>query len=129
MKIVVSTHQGVVLNNEVDYILVHNEAGEFGILKNHVPVVAVIKEGFIKVTYKDDTTYVSICGAMFEFHNNEAVVLAQEAFVASSLKMAQDGLNSQREKRIEANKKDSVDFTKKEAELREHMKNAKAGEL
>ena len=52
MKIVVSTHQGVVLNNEVDYILVHNEAGEFGILKNHVPVVAVIKEGFIKVTYK-----------------------------------------------------------------------------
>ena len=129
MKIVVSTHQGVVLNEEVDYILVHNEDGEFGILKNHVPVVAVINDGFVKVTSKDKTSYVCLCGAMFEFHENSAVVLAQEASVASELKDAKDGLNSQREKRIEANRKDNVDFTKKENELREHLKNAKAGEL
>ena len=66
---------------------------------------------------------------MFEFHENNAVVLAQEAQVASGLKDAKDGLNSQREKRIKANRKDNVDFTKKENELRQHVKNAKAGEL
>jgi F-type H+-transporting ATPase subunit epsilon len=129
MKIVVSTHQGVVFNEEVDYILIHNEDGEFGILKNHVPVVAVINDGFVKVTSKTKSYFVSLCGAMFEFHENSAVVLAQEAKVADSLKEANELLIYERNKRIESNKKESVDFTKKERELREHLKNAKAGEL
>ena len=129
MKIVISTHQGVVLNEEIDYILIHNEDGEFGILNNHIPVVAVINDGFIKVTSKEKASYAYLCGAMFEFHENNAVVLAQEAYVAETLNDAKNALYSAREKRIEANKKESVDFTKKEKELREHLKNAKAGEL
>ena len=129
MKIIVSTHQGVVLNEEVDYILVHNEDGEFGILKNHIPVVAVINDGFIKVTSKSIDSFAYLCGAMFEFHENNAVVLAQEAQVADTLHDARNALYSARNKRIEANRKESTDFTKKEKELREHLKNAKAGNL
>lgn len=129
MKIVVSTHQGVVLTEEIDYILIHNEDGEFGILKNHIPVVAVINDGFVKVTSSNKTIYTYLCGAMFEFHDNNAVVLAQEAQVASDLETAKNALYNARLKRIEINKKESVDFTKKEKELREHLTNAKAGSL
>ena len=78
MKIIVSTHQGVVLNEETEYILVHNSDGEFGILTNHIPVVTIIDNGYIKTTNKNAIKYVSLCGAIFEFHNNEAVILAQE---------------------------------------------------
>ena len=129
MKIVVSTHQGVIINEETDYILVHNEDGEFGILNNHVPVVAVIKDGYVKVTYKEKTSYIYLCGAMFEFHANNAVVLAQEAKMSNTIEDAKDALYSERNKRIEANRKDITDFTKKEKELRDHIKNANAGTL
>ena len=129
MKIIVSTHQGVVLNEETEYILVHNSDGEFGILTNHIPVVTIIDNGFIKTTNKNATKYVSLCGAIFEFHNNEAVILAQEATYADSLDKAKENLINNRNKRIEANKKDNVDFTKTENELRNHMKTAKAGKL
>ena len=129
MKIIVSTHQGVVLNEETEYILVHNSDGEFGILTNHIPVVTIIDNGFIKTTNKNATKYVSLCGAIFEFHNNEAVILAQEATYALSLEEAKEHLISNRNKRIQANKQESVDFTKTENELRNHMKTAKAGKL
>ena len=129
MKIIVSTHQGVVLNEETEYILVHNSDGEFGILTNHIPVVTIIDNGFIKTTNKNATKYVSLCGAIFEFHNNEAVILAQEATYADSLEKAKEHLISNRNKRIQANKQESVDFTKTENELRNHMKTAKAGKL
>ena len=129
MKIVISTHQGVVLNEETEYILVHNSDGEFGILNNHIPVVTIIDNGFIKTTFNNTTKYVSLCAAIFEFHNNEAVVLAQEASYANSLEQAKEQLLSNRNKRIEANKKESVDFTKTENDLRNHMKTAKAGKI
>ena len=129
MKIIVSTHQGVVLNEETEYILVHNSDGEFGILTNHIPVVTIIDNGFIKTTNQNATKYVSLCGAIFEFHNNEAVVLAQEATYSESLEEAKKILLDNRNKRIEYNKKESVDFTKTENDLRKHMKTANAGKL
>ena len=129
MKIIVSTHQGVVLNEETEYILVHNSDGEFGILTNHIPVVTIIDNGYIKTTNKNATKYVSLCGAIFEFHNNEAIILAQEATYANSLNEAKEHLIDNRNKRIEANKKESVDFTKTENELRNHMKTAKASKI
>ena len=127
MKIIVSTHQGVIINEETDYILVHNEDGEFGILNNHVPVVAVIKDGYVKITAKEKMSYIYLCGAMFEFHGNNAVVLAQEAKMSDELQDAKNALYFERNKRIEANRKDIMDFSKKEKELRDHVKNAKAG--
>lgn len=129
MKIVVSTHQGVFLKEETDYILVHNSDGEFGILQNHVPLVAIIDNGYIKISFKNNVNYVSLCGAIFEFHNNEAVVLTQEAAHASSLEEAKQLLLKNRQLRMESNKKESLDFTKTENDLKNHMKVAKAGKL
>ena len=129
MNIVVSTHQGVFLKEETEYILVHNSDGEFGILKNHVPVVAIIDNGFVKITNQNDIKFVSLCGSIFEFHNNEAVILAQEAAFASSLEEAKEILLKNRNSRIESNKKESVDFTKTENDLKNHMRTAQAGKL
>lgn len=129
MRIVVSTHQGVVIQQEVDYILVHNDDGEFGILNNHVPVVTIINDGFVKLANNGEEKFISLCGAIFEFHNNEAVILAQEASMAKSLEEAKTNMLTSRRKRIEYNKKESVDFTKTEKDLRNHMKTANAGKL
>ena len=130
MKIIVSTHQGNLYNEEVDYIVVHNSiCGEFGIMHNHVPVVAVIDEGYVKLVRGNDEYYVVVINGVLEYHDNVATVLSQEAQIGETLEYAKKYLNDIRKERLEKNRKDTTDFTQKEKELRDHLRKANAGKL
>lgn len=129
MKIVVSTHQGNLYNEEVDYVVVRNDEGEFAIMKDHIPVVAVINEGYIKLVRGQDEFYVVIISGIAEFHDNVISVLAQEAHIGKDKDSAKEHLNQIRTERLEKNRKEQVDFTQKEKELREHLRTTKAGHL
>lgn len=51
--------------------------GLFGILKNHAPMVYVLKKGKVKITKEDDKVhFIEINGGIFEVFNDELVVLA-----------------------------------------------------
>ena len=54
MKIVVSTHQGTLYNEEIDYFTVHKSDGDFGVMENHIPVIAVMDEGYVKIVRGND---------------------------------------------------------------------------
>ena len=108
MKIVVSTHQGVLYNEEIDYVVVHDQDdGEYAIMQNHIPVVSGI----------------------LEFHDNFCTVTVQEAQAGRSPESTRVHLAEIRKERLEKNRKESTDFAEKEKELREHIKKARAGEL
>lgn len=130
MKIVVSTHQGILYNEEVDYVVVHSyNDGEYGIMENHVPVVSVMDEGYVKLVRGKDEYYIVLVSGILEFHNNEVSVLVQEAHIGRDAESAKKNIESIRKERLEKNRKESVDFTQKERELREHLRNAGAGKL
>lgn len=130
MKIIVSTHQGVMYNEEVDYVVVHSDSdGEFGIMENHVPVVSVMDEGYVKLVRGKDEFYIVLVSGILEFHNNEVSVLVQEAHVGQTKESAMEHLLEIRKERLNKNRKETVDFTQKEKELREHLRNANAGNL
>lgn len=129
MRIIFSTHQGILYNEEVDYIVVHNSDGEFAILNDHIAVIAVIDEGYVKLVREQDQYYVAVMNGILEFHNNEVSVLAQEAHIGKDKESAKAHLDEFRKERLEQNRKEQVDFTQKEKELREHLRNSKAGQL
>ncbi|MDE5566641.1 MAG: ATP synthase F1 subunit epsilon [Anaeroplasmataceae bacterium] len=129
MKIIVSTHQGNLYNEEVDYVVVHNDDGEFGILSNHIPVVAVIDEGYVKIVRDKDEFYIVVVSGILEFHDNEVSVLAQEAHIGKDKLSAKAHLEEIHKERLEKNRKEQVDFTQKEKELKEHLRTTKAGQL
>lgn len=130
MRIIVSTHQGNLYNEEVDYIAIHSQTdGGFAIMENHIPVVTVIDEGYVKLVKGNDVLYVVVIGGILEFHDNQAVVLVQEAHIGKSKESAKEHLLIVRKERLEKNRQESVDFTQKEQELRQHLKNANAGNL
>lgn len=129
MKLIVSTHQGILYDAEVDYVVVHNSDGEFAILKEHVPVIAVLDEGYVKLVQNNEEHFVAITNGILEFHDNVASVLAQEAHMGKSKEEAKQQLENFRKERLNENRKEQVDFTQKEKELREHLKNSKAGQL
>ncbi|MBD5390481.1 F0F1 ATP synthase subunit epsilon [bacterium] len=129
MKLVVSTHCGVLYDAEVDYVVVHNSDGEFAILKEHIPVIAVMDEGYIKLVTNGEEHFVAITNGILEFHDNVASCLAQEAHMGTSKEEAKSQLEEFRKERLNQNRKQQVDFTQKEKELREHLRNSKAGQL
>ena len=129
MKLIVSTHQGILYNEEVDYVVVHNADGEFAILKEHIPVIAVMDEGYVKMVKATEEFYIVITNGILEFHDNVASVLAQEAHLGKDKEEAKQQLVDFRKQRLDENRKEQVDFTQKEKELREHLRNSKAGQL
>ncbi len=129
MKLIISTHQGVLYNEEVIYIVVHNQDGEFAVMNDHIPVIAVIDNGFIKLVKENESYYVAVTNGILEFHDNVASVLSQEAQIGNDKEEAKSQLEGFRKERLEKNRKEEVDFTQKEKELREHLRTSKAGQL
>ncbi|MBQ9899588.1 MAG: F0F1 ATP synthase subunit epsilon [Acholeplasmatales bacterium] len=130
MKIVISTHQGVLYNEEIDYVVVHDQDdGEYTIMQNHIPVVSVMEEGFLKLVKGSDELFIIIVSGILEFHDNYCTVTVQEAQAGRTYESTKVHLAEARKERLERNRQESTDFTEKEKELREHIKKAKAGRL
>lgn len=129
MKIVVSTHQGNLYDEEVEYIVVKNRDGEFAIMKDHVAVVCVIDEGYVKMVRDENQFYVVVCNGMLEYHDNVVSILAQEAHIGKNIDSAKAHLMDIRNERLQLNRQETTDFTQKEKELSEYMRKAKAGSL
>ena len=129
MKIIVSTHQGQMYNEEVDYVVCKSHTGEFAVMKGHTPVVSVIVDGYIKLVRGDIQMFVVCSNAVFEFNNEVVTVLAREAHIGKDVDNARELLIKVRNERLNLNKKEESDFTQKQSELNEHLKKAHAGSL
>lgn len=129
IELTVLTHQGLVVKEEVELVQVISSEYNFGILQNHIPLVTVIEDGYIKYTIGKEDRFVAVCAGIFEFSNNKANVLAQEAQYGPSIEEANSKIEALRKIIIENNRKNILDFTKKERELHEHIKNANAGKI
>ena len=130
MRIIVSTHQGTLYDDTVDYVVVHStKDGEYGIMENHVPVVSIIEEGYVKLVRDKNEFYVVIFSGILEFHDNIVTVLVQEAHIGENVEAAKKYLLEARAERLEKDRQEGADFTQKEKELRESIARSKAGQL
>ena len=130
MKFFISTHKGVLYNDEIDYFVVKNEEGEFAILKDHTPVISVISSGYVKIVRETNIEYYYvIINGLVEFNNNSATILAQEAINGETYEKARAELERVRTERIEVIKRSYIDYTKLEHELRQNINKSKAGRL
>lgn len=130
MKIIVSTHQGKLYDEEVDYVVVNNnEDGEFAIMKNHIPVVCVLRLGSVKLVAGPNHLYLAVRSGMLEFKEEVVNIIAQEAHIGRDKESALKHLIYITEERLELNRKANADFTQKEKEIIDNLRTAKAGHL
>ncbi len=129
MKFLVSTHQGKLYDEELDYVVVHTEDNEFALMKDHIPLVCVISNGYVKMVRGTDIFYLALSNGFLEYKDNVIQIIAQEAHIGVDEVSAKKHLMEVRKERIEQNKKESADFTKQESELVENLRKAKAGRL
>ena len=118
---VLSLH-GVSYSDETDFILIKGNDGELAILKNHIPIVLHIEEGFLELRLKKNKQYVYLKQALIEFKNNQLEVLSFEAQIGKSQEEARSLISKVIKEREEIAKKDNIDYFKLEKDLFEQIK-------
>lgn len=125
----VLTQQGKTLSDEIDFAVVKSQDGEIGILDNHAPIVVSVKQGHVKLERGAAVTYLVLEQAIVEFRDNVLSILALEAQIGQSLDQAKKAFDAMKKEKLELTKKENIDFSKLEKELKENIMKSKAGQL
>lgn len=75
MHLKIITHEKVVFDDDVDEIYSRGINGEFGILKNHIPFMTGLDIGVTKVVQGNDVKFFTTMGGVFQFKDEEALIL------------------------------------------------------
>lgn len=129
MKFKVLTQEGKSFIDDFEFALIKNQDGELAILKDHIPIILHINDGYIKFEKAKEELFVILEQAVLEFRDNELTALALEAQVGPTFDRAKHAFESMKKDKLEETKKENVDFSKLENDLRENIKKGKASEL
>lgn len=129
MKFEVLTQQGKTYQDEIEYVVIKNQEGELAILEDHIPIILYVLEGYLKFVQDKNVSYVVVEQAVIEFKDNLLTVLALEAQIGQTLDKANDAFNNMKKEKLELTKKENIDFSKQERDLKENIKKSKAGQI
>lgn len=115
------TPDGPVYDSEVDMIIAKTASGEIGILPGHIPMVAPLVVGAIKLKKEAKTEYVAVSSGFVEVRPEKVSILATSAEVASSIDLARAKEAMKRAEERLQSKQDSVDHSRAELALKRAM--------
>ena len=76
MFLEIVTPEKTLYSNEIKYVLVPGSKGQFGVLKNHAPLISTLDIGQVKVIEEDDTErFFDINGGVVEILKNNIIIL------------------------------------------------------
>ena len=104
MHLKIITHEKVVFDEDVDEIYSKGVNGEFGILKGHIPYMTALDIGVTKVIQGKDTRFFTTMGGVFQFKDEEALILTDCAECSREIDevRARDALERAKAKLAEA---------------------------
>ena len=82
------THDRIVFDEDVNEIYTRGVDGEFGVLENHVPLMTALDVGVTKVVKGDDTHFFTTMGGIFQFKDNNAILLTDTAETGDDIDVA-----------------------------------------
>lgn len=120
IKVNIVTPDGPVYDSEVNMIIANTATGEIGVLPGHIPMVAPLQVGAIRMKTDGKTTdIVAVSGGFLEVRPEQVTILAQAAEVASAIDVTRAKEAMKRaEERLAKVKQDDLDFKRAELSLR-----------
>ncbi|WP_342600143.1 F0F1 ATP synthase subunit epsilon [Psychrobacillus sp. FSL H8-0483] len=115
------TPDGPVYDSEVDMIIAKTASGEIGILPGHIPTVAPLVIGVVKLKIDGKTEYVAVNGGFVEVRPEKVTILTQSAEVASTIDLARAKEAMKRAEERLQTKQDSIDFNRANLALKRAM--------
>ena len=119
LKVSVVTPNGPVFESDAEMISVRAQSGELGILPGHIPMVAPLQIGALRVKTAGKTELVAISGGFVEVRPDTVTVLAQSAEHSSDIDVTRALKAKERaEARLGEHKQDEIDFKRAELALK-----------
>jgi F-type H+-transporting ATPase subunit epsilon len=117
MHLKIITHENIVFDEDVDEIYSKALNGEFGVLKDHIPFMNTLDIAVTKVVQGQKNRYFSVIGGIFQFKNNEALILTQAAEEGQNIDVVRaEEAQKRAEARLNSNQED-VDARRAEVAL------------
>lgn len=118
IKVSVVTPDGPVYEADVGMVSTKAKSGELGILPGHIPLVAPLEIGAVRLKKDGKTELIAVSGGFLEVRPDKVTVLAQAAERAEDIDVARAKAAKERaERRLQA-KQDDIDFKRAELALR-----------
>ncbi|MBR3890394.1 ATP synthase F1 subunit epsilon [bacterium] len=111
------THDRVIFDEDVNEIYTKGVDGEFGILENHVPLMTALDVGVTKVVQEDKVHMFTTMGGIFQFKDNNAILLTDVAECGSDIDVARAKSALERAEARLADKNAEIDAKRAEAAL------------
>ncbi|WP_053361058.1 F0F1 ATP synthase subunit epsilon [Bacillus sp. FJAT-27251] len=118
MKVHVVTPDGPVYDSEVEMVSTKAQTGELGIMPGHIPMVAPLQIGAVRLKKGGDTDYVAVSGGFLEVRPDTVTILAQTAEKSSEIDIERAVRAKERaEQRLQARQQENIDFKRAELAL------------
>ncbi|AJD92321.1 F0F1 ATP synthase subunit epsilon [Jeotgalibacillus haloalkalitolerans] len=115
------TPDGPVYESAVEMVSTKAQSGELGILPGHIPMVAPLEIGAVRLKKEGRTELVAVTGGFLEVRPEQVTILAQAAEPATDIDIDRAKEAKQRAERLLQAKQDNVDFKRAELALRRAM--------
>lgn len=113
------TPDGPVVDTNVELVSAKAKSGELGIMAGHVPMVAPLQIGAVRLVLGDNKSeLVAISGGFLEVRPDQVTILAQAAEKAESIDAARAKEAKVRAERLLQGKQDQVDLKRAELALK-----------
>ncbi|WP_100401485.1 F0F1 ATP synthase subunit epsilon [Bacillus sp. FJAT-42315] len=119
VKVSIVTPDGPAYESDVEMVSAKAQSGELGILPGHIPMVAPLQIGAVRLNKgagKPDL--VAISGGFLEVRPDQVTILAQAAELAENIDIARAKEAKMRAERLLSDKKENVDFKRAELALK-----------
>lgn len=121
LRVSIVTPDGPVFDGEVEMVSTKAESGELGILPGHIPMVAPLQIGAVRLNKGNETEYVAVNGGFLEVQQEKVTILAQTAELAESIDLARaEEAKKRAESRLQS-KQDDIDFKRAQLALKRAM--------
>lgn len=119
VKVSVVTPDGPVYESDVEMVSTKAASGELGILPGHIPMVAPLQIGVVRLKKGGQTEYVAVSGGLLEVRPDQVSILSPAAEVSDSIDIDRAKKAKERaEKRLSEQKQENIDFKRAELALK-----------
>ncbi|MCM3726693.1 F0F1 ATP synthase subunit epsilon [Neobacillus cucumis] len=118
IKVSVVTPDGPVYESDVEMVSTKAKSGELGILPGHIPLVAPLEIGSVRLKKDGKTEFIAVSGGFLEVRPDQVTVLAQSAEKASDIDVERALRAKERaEQRMRDQRAEHMDFRRAELAL------------
>ncbi|MBM6616742.1 F0F1 ATP synthase subunit epsilon [Bacillus suaedaesalsae] len=125
IKVSVVTPDGPVYESDVEMVSTKAKSGELGILPGHIPMVAPLAIGTVRLKKEGNTELVAVTGGFLEVRPDKVTVLAQAAELGSEIDVTRaEEAKKRAEQRLQTNDS-STDLRRAELALQRALNRLK----